>query len=469
MPSRIILALGLAFTVACGGDGQDLPYVPPQPIAIGLSAGGPDQLHSAAVGPNDSFYLAGFRAEAVETTSPRTVVVVKLLHTGQLDTTFGGGDGIADTTLDFRGGNDEIDIVVQPSGKIVVSATIANQTVALDRDMAMTRLNADGSVDSGFGSGGVARFDLGTALVSGSTATGTDAARGLAVDGEGRLYLHGGTRGEGTWNGAPRTDLDFVLIRTSVDGTLDTGFATGGKHIVDIRANDAMGTPSSATARGVHIFANGEIIAAGYSTTAGIATGPQPVLYKLDSSGAKITTFSTGGLFHEAVLSIQTEVYNVAVHGNEFVTAGYGRDTGDQNDWVSLRFGIDGTRDLAWGGTTNGVVQLDPTGTRVGDNCRNAIALPDGRTLLVGSTGPGNMPAQDAVFAVLDGDGHLDTNFGTGMTHFPFDGDGGNDQLWGGAASDDYAVMVGYRGGLAANTQTAGFNDDSYALILPLR
>jgi hypothetical protein len=79
------------------------------------------------------------------------------------------------------------------------------------------------------------------------------------------------------------------------------------------------------------------------------------------------------------------------------------------------------------------------------------------------------MPAQDAVFAVLDGDGHLDTNFGTGMTHFPFDGDGGNDQLWGGAASDDYAVMVGYRGGLAANTQTAGFNDDSYALILPLR
>jgi hypothetical protein len=229
-------------------------------------------------------------------------------------------------------------------------------------------------------------------------------------------------------------------------------------------------TPSAATPRGIHVLTDGSILAAGYAVTAGLGPNPQPVLFKLDGNGDPITTFADDGVFHDAVLSLQTEVYNVAIHGTNIVTAGYGRESGDQNDWVSMRFNVaTGVRDLGWGGASNGVVSFDPSGTAVGDNCRNAIALPGGKTLLLGSTGPGNMPAQDAVFAVLDATGHLDTAYGTGVHIYRFGAaNTGNDQFWGGAVSGSNAILVGYRGGGAAAAQTADKNDDSFAVILPL-
>jgi hypothetical protein len=80
------------------------PYVPPTPFAIPISPAGPDQLQSVAAGPDGTFYAAGFSAAAVG--GARNVIVVKLTATG-LDTTFGGGDGIATTTTLFSGGSDE--------------------------------------------------------------------------------------------------------------------------------------------------------------------------------------------------------------------------------------------------------------------------------------------------------------------------------------------------------------------------
>src|SRR5690606_29276926 len=117
----------------------------------------------------------------------------------------------------------------------------------------------------------------------------------------------------------------------------------------------------------------------------------------------------------------------------------------------------------------SGAVVIDPSGQMVGDNCRNAIAFPGGKTALIGSTGPNNQPTQDAAIAVLDADGTLDTSFGTGVIVFAFgDGQGGNDQLWGGAVAGDNAIFVGHRGGGAAADQSADNNDDAYIVVLPL-
>ena len=40
-------------------------FEPPTPLAVMLSAAGPDQLDAAAAGPNGSFYVAGFAADSV--------------------------------------------------------------------------------------------------------------------------------------------------------------------------------------------------------------------------------------------------------------------------------------------------------------------------------------------------------------------------------------------------------------------
>ena len=74
-------------------DGPTRPFVRPTPVAVPLSATGPDQLQAAAAGPAGSVYAAGFAAAGPA--APRFVVVVKLTAAGALDPSFGGGDGVA--------------------------------------------------------------------------------------------------------------------------------------------------------------------------------------------------------------------------------------------------------------------------------------------------------------------------------------------------------------------------------------
>jgi hypothetical protein len=76
------------------------------------------------------------------------------------------------------------------------------------------------------------------------------------------------------------------------------------------------------------------------------------------------------------------------------------------------------------------------------------------------------MPAQDAVFAVLDATGKLDTTYGTGIHKFVL-GSNGNDQFWGGAVSGNAVSVVGYKGGGTA--QTEAMNDDAFAAVFTLQ
>lgn len=435
------------------------PFVAPTPIAVTLSATGPDQLMAAVAVPGGTgYYAAGFAAATAA--GDRIVTVAKLTAAGALDTTWAGGDGIAPTTLVFAGGPDEIDLGLQPDGKIIVTATVANGTAG-DRDIAVTRLNSDGTVDSSFGGNndGVRVLDLTTGSVFTGGTANHDRPRGLAVDATGRIVIHAVVRRMTA--GAPPTpeaDTDFAVVRLTPAGALDTTYGGGdGYFTLDILS-------SFATPRGVHVQADGKVIAGGYANSTA-TNSVQAVLYRVNADGAALdTTFATQGLFHEVVLQIQTEIYGFAVHATHLVTAGYGRNTGDTNDWVSMRFALaDGARDTAFGGATNGAVVVDPSGLMLGDNCRNALALPGGRTLLLGSSGSG-VPAQDAAFVVLTATGQLDTGFGDGSHVFPF-GSNRGDQLWAGAVNGQSALLVGWSG---VATQSDTDNDDAFAVILPL-
>ncbi len=468
------LAAAIAGLASCGDNYSSTPdapggtdaqpdgppaFVPPTPFAVRLAAAGPDQLQSAIAAPDGKFYAAGFAGATV--TGPRPVTVVRLTTTG-LDPGF-GTSGVFTSAIDFRGGTGEVGIATQPSGKIVVSATVANAINPNDRDIAVLRLDPGGTLDLTFGTAGVAVIDLNTAHDTGTALVGLDAARGISVDGAGQIYILAASRGEGNaGGGGPRTDTDFTVARLTVNGALDTAWGTGGKHLLDIQE-------SNATPRGLRAFADGTVIVGGYANSPGLGT-VQPVVYKLTAAGALDTAWATGGLFHDTVLAIQTEVYNFAVQGDSIVTAGYGRNAGTANDYVSLRFNLaTGARDLTWGGAANGAVLVDPSGAKLGSNCRNAVALPGGRTALIGSLGPANLPAQDAVIAILGPDGKLDTTtYGDGIHTFALGADG-NDQWWGGAVSGDAAIFVGHKGGGAAAMQTETTNDDAYAVVLPLR
>ena len=450
------------------------PFVAPTPIAVPISSAGNDQLLGAVAASSGGgaggggFYAVGFRAPTHEATADRELVLVKVNGMGALDTTFGGGDGIA--TLNVQvGGAGEVwrGIVVQPSGKIVVSGVVEDQTVAADRDVALVRFNADGTVDNSFGvdNNGIVRLELNVAILNTATPpalTGQDATWALAVDSAGKLYVHASQRTAtlDANNMDTLTDTDFAAIRLTVDGALDNTFDGDGKFLLDIQR-------SSANARGINVLADGSVIVSGYAKSASLGAGSdvQPVLFKLTSAGALDTNFGSGGLFHEAVMAYFTEVYGIAVQPDgKLVTAGYGRnDMSATNDWVSIRFTAAGAIDTTWG--TGGKYVLDPTGMNVADNNRNIINLNNGRVALIGSGGPVNATS-DGYIVVLDNTGKPDTAFGTGIMKFDL---GSNDAFWGGAltSNGNRAMFVGFKGGGA--TPSATSNDDAYVIPLSLQ
>jgi uncharacterized delta-60 repeat protein len=439
------------------------PFVLPASLPMVLSAAGPDQLQSVAAGPDGSFYAAGFAASTVS--GSRAVTVIKVKSDGELDPAF-GTLGVATTELVFVGGADEIDLVVQPAGKVVVSATVASSTVVGDRDVALIRLDAAGDPDPGFGvADGIRVVNLNDAHHDGTNLVGLDAARGLAVGATGALFLHAMQRGTGTTSGGgggPRTDTDFVIMKFSADGAPEVAY--GGLN------NDAKVVidqgEATAVARAIEALSDGSVLAVGNANT---GTGLQPVLIKLDETGTLDGAFGTGGIFHQDVLAVQADVTDVVVSGSSFLLTGYGRNAGSTNDWLSLRGTLPtGALDATWGGVPEGELLIDPSGTMLGSNCRGAVALPGGATLAFGSVGPGNMPAQDAAFMVLDSDGALDTRFGTGVHVIPF-GDQGNDAFVSAAVSGSQVLLVGLRGGGASQLQTDTMNDDAWALLLPLQ
>ncbi len=473
-------------------------WTQPDAHSFMLSATRPDVIMSAAAGPSGSFYAAGYLDKDIDpdpdtTTIERRIIVVKLGANGVPDATFGTG-GVADTGFVFRGGNDDIDIATLANGDILVSATVnaavANGVDASDTDIGIIKLSpANGAVVTAWGDNGIVRHSFNTSLASNNR----DSSRGLAVGPDGSIYVSGAGRGPGNQQPADttaRTDLDWYVAKFTSAGAIDTtwgietnvaGVHTGHRNVdlfIPAVGTAAPNLHQGATARSLIVLSDGSVISGGYVSQT-LTASPQAVLFKLDPNGDLDGDFADGGIFHETVFGGQTEVYNFALHGDKIVTAGYGRDAATgPNDWVSMRFDINtGARDMTWGGAAGGknLIDADPSIDNEGSNCRNIIALPNGKSLLIGSTGTAASgqppsPTQDAAFVVLDADGKPDTAYGDGRAKYKLDAtDDGADQFWGAAVNGNKVLIVGWRGATIANPQTETNNDNSYGVILELQ
>ena len=113
------------------------------------------------------------------------MVVTRLMPNGALDTTF-DGDGTA--TIDFGSTSDiAAGVVRQPDGKLVV----AGYTQASE-DVAVARLNPNGSLDATFGTAGKATVDFGVATFGNAVALAPNEADRRRRPEDGRRRLRGG-------------------------------------------------------------------------------------------------------------------------------------------------------------------------------------------------------------------------------------------------------------------------------------
>ena len=106
---------------------------------------------------------------------------------------------------------------------------------------------APGDLDTTFGSG-TGRVLTGFGPVS------YDPAYSSAVQADGRLVVAGYT-----FASVPSGPRQFVVVRYNTDGSLDSTFASGGKFILTIQ----NWPPTSWDGAGVHVLPNGKILGAG--------------------------------------------------------------------------------------------------------------------------------------------------------------------------------------------------------------
>src|SRR4030095_16153868 len=121
-------------------------------------------------------------AESTASTVDSALLVAKFTAAGALDKTFGDQGFVTMNVAPGTNGELFRGIVVQSTGKVVVSGTIehAGATDARDRDVALGRFNANGTKATTFGTNGVVVLDFSTGVPVGTSGFAADSVWGLA-------------------------------------------------------------------------------------------------------------------------------------------------------------------------------------------------------------------------------------------------------------------------------------------------
>ncbi|MFT3766074.1 MAG: delta-60 repeat domain-containing protein [Minicystis sp.] len=418
------------------------------PIVVPLSATGHDRFHGVGFDAQGNILAVGESAPGTDANTDFSAIIARFSPAGVLDTTFGTNGSTVINVAAGKNGEVVRGVGVQSTGKIIVSgvAEHAGATDARDRDVFALRLNANGTLDTTFGTNGIAILNLSDGALVGSTYL-ADGAWNLSVYPDDRIMLSASKLN------AAGTDTDFALVRLTANGAFDTTFATNGVFSID----HAM---ANANPRATLLLPDGSVLGSGYTTINGIEN---PMVFKVSSAGVLDTTFGNNpGYFTQLVLPAQTEVYGIGLQGSKIVTAGYGRvdATNESLDFLSLRLNANGKLNPTYG--SGGAARLDAAGFN--DNARCVSVLPDGRVLLAGGGRPTSSNV-DGMVAIFTPNGQPDTTFSPfGWKLYELGGT--NDFFWAAALapSKDYVAVAGIKGYPTGSTTP----DDAALLLVPV-
>ena len=119
---------------------------------------------------------------------------------------------------------------------------VAGSSYGSKYNFALVRYNANGTLDTTFGTGGIVTTPIGSDW---------DYAYALGIQPSDGKIVAAGSSNSGS-------NYDFALVRYNTDGSLDTGFGTGGIVTTPIGSSDDY-------ALALGIQSDGRIVAAGYS------------------------------------------------------------------------------------------------------------------------------------------------------------------------------------------------------------
>ncbi|MGH8237526.1 MAG: Calx-beta domain-containing protein [Steroidobacteraceae bacterium] len=351
-------------------------------------------------------------------------VLARYNTNGSLDTTFGTNGKVTHSML--TGSSEEIAraVAIQTDGKIVV----AGHTGQFGRpgrpagnrfDHAIVRYNANGSVDTTFGNGGVASSLIGRIFA-------------MALQADGGIIVVGD---------APQPE-DMMVARYNPNGNLDLTFGEGGFRLFD------LGPLGAELAENVAVQSNGAIVFSGPHTKQGETVREQhTAVVRLDSGGDPDASFGTAGVL---ILDASSVADGLAVQGDgRIVLVGdAGTATLGVRQFATMRLTSNGTPDSSFG--TDG--RVNTAITPRSDTARSVALQQDGKIVVAGSSNNQANPNFAAVRYNVNGT--LDASFGT-ASMLTVDFFGFTDVAENVAVAPDGKIVLG---GLARN------NVDGYGL-----
>lgn len=281
------------------------------------------------------------------------VRIARLNTNGTVDSTFATGAGVTGSSTIYVG-----DLAVQPDDKIVICGRFT--AVNGNTRNSIARLNADGSVDTGFAPSGV----------SGSLLT----VSGVAVQSNGSIVMVGRFN---RVNGVNRTNI----ARLTSAGSIDGGFVNSKGTDFDVYA--------------VALQSDNKVLIGGqFNTVDGI---PRTSVARLTTTGALDGTFDPGSAPRHTTYSISVQPDGNIVLGNLAIEAVY------PGNYMIERLNTAGQQDSNFAASA---------GAAVGNILASAVT-PDGK-LIIG----GDFDAIDGInrksVARFNTDGSLDLSFDPG-------------------------------------------------------
>ena len=306
--------------------------------------------NAVAVDSSGNVFVGGFGTD-----SPgyqQYLALAKYSSSGSLDTTFGSG-GIAHFYVGDHAGIDAIELL--SSGDILVGGYGDDPDDDYAQKIVLAELTSSGALDTTFGSSGETITDVG----------GNAAANAVNVLSSGKILVSG----FGTDTGGSQ---DMLVARYTSSGALDTTFGAGGTdytltRYVDSAVSNAIAVDSS----------TGKIVIVG--TVSPDTSAPHLVLARYNSNGTLDTTFGSSGKITTSSVSVTG--YGVIVEPNSSVlVSGLGTDTLDNQDMMLVRYTAAGKIDTTFG--PKGAI-FAPIGTSAAATAM--YVLSSGTVILAGS------------------------------------------------------------------------------------
>jgi len=431
--SALAVWLALSLTTGCAGErtgekaassGLDTSFGS-QGVVLTSFLGDAEQGYSIgyalAVQPDGKVIVAGTKAG--DGAYSKSFALARYLLDGSLDSTFGNG-GKVDTAFQSEGESRPPEaecraVVIQGDGKIVAAGFLF-LPFGFNYRFALARYNPDGTLDSGFGSGGRV-----------ITSFGSDAAQAFAVaiQADKKIVAAGSARG--CCSGLPIAAGVFALVRYQPDGSLDDTFGTGGRVDTAVGSNDEG-------ARGVLIQKDGKIVVAGSSSVVGVP-GPSFALVRYLTDGSVDPSFGALGRVTTSIGSGGTRAQAVTIQADgKVVAVGSSWAVGHSAVLALARYDDDGRLDPSFGNDGRMTTDL-----RAGETSANAVAIQaDGKIVAAGGS-QAEGGGTTCVLARYRADGLLDTAFGRqGQMTVPFASTSSEDDCNGLAIQADGKILA---------------------------